>query len=474
MKSRSLTRAGTVEEFILRDLKRHIDQGGTKFKFAKNNSLEKGFKGLKIKDLTKGDIIDFAAIKKNDPRFKEYKKVFNDIKKLKLTPYINPVTKEKITLLKGLQEATGVEAPLHIQHGKGVATEPLKNLSIATHKANIGAKMVGSVEDVETLGVRSTIPGGKRVYGPVLSFEDEINRLTKWADRKILQTEASGFVKPKTPTETLNEAKALYQSAPEGAPIRKYLEKEIANCADGCFIKVANKNPERITKKLVEDPKLIRLFRGEPFGKSSQANIIKDMAKRHGVSEAEAGKKLLQGQWFSSDPMVATGYTNKLGKLQSVDVTPKEFLNFKKYVDRVNKTKGIAGGERFPVNTLDKLSIVPRYKLDEFEKAGKLKTQRNIFKDLDIKSGYAERPPGVLTYDSVLGGFVDSANPGEVVGQNQIKTWAEDNPIKVEAGTELPKANKSVLKTVGKTLAHIGAPLPTALIDSYFINKQIG
>ena len=167
MKSRSLTRASTVEEFILRDLKRHIDQGGTKFSFAKGNSFEKGFKGLKIKDLTKGDIIDFAAIKKDDPRFKEYKKVFNDIKKLKLTPYINPVTKETTTLLRGLQEATGVDAPLHIQHAKGVGVEPLKNLSTATHKANIGAKMVGSVEDVGTLGVRSTIPGCKRVYGPV-------------------------------------------------------------------------------------------------------------------------------------------------------------------------------------------------------------------------------------------------------------------------------------------------------------------
>ena len=106
----------------------------------------------------------------------------------------------------------------------------------------------------------------------------------------------------------------------------------------------------------------MRLFRGEPFGKSSQANIINDMAKRYGISKAEAGKKLLQGQWFSTDPMVASGYTDKLGKLQSVDVTPREFLNFKKYVDRVNKTKGIAGGERYPINTLDKLSIVPRYK----------------------------------------------------------------------------------------------------------------
>jgi len=210
MKSRSLTRASTVEEFILRDLKRHIDQGGTKFEFAKGNSFEKGFKGLKIKDLTKGDTIDFAAIKKDDPRFKEYKKIFNDIKKLKLTPYTNPVNKEKTTLLKGLQQATGVDAPLNIQHAKGVAVEPLKNLSIATYKANIGAKMVGSVEDVETLGIRSTIPGGKRVYGPKLSFKDEVNRLTKFSDRMI---KGAGTRTLKTPTETLTKTSGPQLSA---------------------------------------------------------------------------------------------------------------------------------------------------------------------------------------------------------------------------------------------------------------------
>ena len=218
--------------------------------------------------------------------------------------------------------------------------------------------------------------------------------------------------------------------------------------------------------------KLIRLFRGEANTLRSMP-AMKSMAKNFNVPLDKVKKLSLSGQWFTSDPRAASSYTNKLGKTKYVDVTPKEFLNFKKYVDRVNKTKDVSGKTRFPVNTTDKLSIVPKYKLDEFEKAGKLKSQRNIFKDFDLKSGYAERPPGVLTYDSVLGGFVDSANPNEVVGQNQLKTWAEDNPIKVEAGTELPKANKSVLKTVGRTLAHIGAPLPTALIDSYFINKQM-
>jgi len=82
---------------------------------------------------------------------------------------------------------------------------------------------------------------------------------------------------------------------------------------------------------------------------------------------------------------------------------------------------------------------------------------------------------GVLEYDGVLGGFVDPANPGEVVGQNQLKTWAQDNPIHVKAGTEdaFKPIKKSMLKTIGKSLAYVGAPLPTAVIDSYFIGKQI-
>ena len=31
----------------------------------------------------------------------------------------------------------------------------------------------------------------------------------------------------------------------------------------------------------------------------------------------------------------------------------------------------------------------------------------------------------------------------------------------------------NLLKTVGKSLAYVGAPLPTALIDSYFVGRQI-
>jgi hypothetical protein len=200
IKKRGVTRAGTVEEFILRDLKRHIDQGGKKFKFEKNNTFDKGFKGLKIKDLKKGDIIDFKAIQKDDPRFREYKQVFKDIKKLKLTPYVDPITKEKTTLMQGLQKATNVEAPLHIQHNKGVANDPLKNLSIQTFKANIGAKIVETPEQAKKLGVQTTVPGSKKVVGPKLSFKDQVNRLTKFSDRMI---KGAGTRELKTPKQTL-------------------------------------------------------------------------------------------------------------------------------------------------------------------------------------------------------------------------------------------------------------------------------
>ena len=46
-------------------------------------------------------------------------------------------------------------------------------------------------------------------------------------------------------------------------------------------------------------------------------------------------------------------------------------------------------------------------------------------------------------------------------------------PVRVGEEPLKVATNKSVLKNVGRTLATIGAPLPTALLDGYFINEQI-
>ena len=275
-------------------------------------------------------------------------------------------------------------------------------------------------------------------------------------DEMLRETKAEGVQLPrgilKEIKELENVAITTYDNADAAGKIK--LENRIG-CKRGCFIKTVREEPQ----------KLIRLFRGESF-KFRSMDGMKAMATALGQPLEKVKKMNLSGQWFSPDPVLASGYADKLGKTKYVDVTPAEYEMMKRYKDKVNLTSDFSGKRRFPLSTKETYTTIPKIKLKQFADTGRLKSKLSMLGEVDV-------PPGVLTYDSVLGGFVDSANPDEVVGQNQLKTWAEDNPMKVEVGTELPKANKSVLKTVGRTLAHIGAPLPTALIDSYFINKQM-
>ena len=76
-----------------------------------------------------------------------------------------------------------------------------------------------------------------------------------------------------------------------------------------------------------------------------------------------------------------------------------------------------------------------------------------------------------LRWNNDVGAF-ETTN-GDIASQSDIKKYAADNPMEVKVGEEPIKAatNKSVLSNVGKALARVGAPLPTALIDSYFISK---
>ena len=72
--------------------------------------------------------------------------------------------------------------------------------------------------------------------------------------------------------------------------------------------------------------------------------------------------------------------------------------------------------------------------------------------------------------NNIKGAFVTVNEGDSVAPQSEIKQYAIDNPMEVKVGepAKLPKPNKSVLKTVGKTLAAVGAPLPTALLDTIF------
>ena len=248
-------------------------------------------------------------------------------------------------------------------------------------------------------------------------------------------------------------------------------------------------DPEKAAKILSEAPvtsaamkdvkgnaqKMIRLFRGEPF-KPRNKEAIKALAKRFNVSEAEASKRVLGGQFFSANPDLARGYTgntfmDNFGRTKYVDLTPKEFQDTKRYVERINKTNDVGGGTRFPVsrrNDGNNIQIMPRRKLKQLEDTGRMKSKMTMFGNVDT-------PPGTLKYDNVKGGFIDPAEPTKIIDQAQITAWAKENPMPVKAGTEdaLKPIKGNLLKTVGKSLAYVGAPLPTALIDSYFVGKQI-
>ena len=78
-----------------------------------------------------------------------------------------------------------------------------------------------------------------------------------------------------------------------------------------------------------------------------------------------------------------------------------------------------------------------------------------------------------LRWNNDVGAF-ETTN-GDIASQSDIKKYAADNPIEVKVGEEPIKAatNKSVLANVGKAMARIGAPLPVAAIDSYFIGQQV-
>ena len=242
---------------------------------------------------------------------------------------------------------------------------------------------------------------------------------------------------------------------------------------------VSEKHPlYKKLKSLVTHPKLIRLFRGESFPQRNIKNL-KDTEKYFGTTLAEMKKDTMSGQWYTPNQGHASSYLSRPGRLKYVDVTPAELAAFNRYKDKVNKTnvkwsRAALEGKPFKQNitTSEFHQVIPRYKLKQMEEAGRLKTKYDLnpFVKRNMDDILVKPTKGVLEYDPVLGAFVDSANPGEVVGQNQIKAWAADNPMPVKAGTSV---KPGMLRKTGRALAHLGLPLPTAALDTYFIGKQI-
>ena len=247
--------------------------------------------------------------------------------------------------------------------------------------------------------------GYKQIGGPVEKFKN--------------------FAEPilnKTGALDIEKLKIAYNNEQKGSPLRKTFERIVA-CKDGCFVKVANKNPEKV----------IRLFRGE------RANAPGTMAKYiPGTSQVEQVpySDKLKGRFFTSNLDVAKSFADDPSKIKSIDIPEKDFNIGTKMARRIN------------VDQMADQTILPKKTMKQIE-SGKLK------------------------YNADIGAFETAENT--IATQGDIKKYAADNPMEVKVGEEPVKAatNKSVLANVGKAMARIGAPLPTAVLDSYFIGQQV-
>ena len=253
-------------------------------------------------------------------------------------------------------------------------------------------------------------------------------------------------------TNLLEDIKNIYNSEPKNSVFRKGMD-DIVKCADGCFVKVANSNPEKTLKKINKEPqKLIRLFRGEePARKTELYKPTKTMPGMYSES--------LKGRFYFDNPADARYYAQRQGSLtgnvKSVDV-PENMVNIGRKMSERRSGPRLSNEIILPKKFVGKETVnIPQTAM---ARAGAIVDK--------LKSG--------VKYNKDAGTFVNTTTNAPDTNFN-AKTYAQDNPIEVKAGTEdaLKPIKGNLLKTVGKSLAYVGAPLPTALIDSYFVGKQI-
>ena len=198
-----------------------------------------------------------------------------------------------------------------------------------------------------------------------------------------------------------------------------------------------------------DSQKLIRLYRGFEPNRTDGMRL-----SRSGMYDPK-----LKGRFFFDNPEDARWYAQRQGTLtgnvKSVDVPE----NMAKIGSKMAiRRRGPNYGSEV---------ILPK----KFVGQEKI----NIPQTAMARAGaIVDKIKSAVKYNKDAGTFVNTTTNAPDTNFN-AKAYAENNPIDVKAGTEdaLKPIKGNLLKTVGKSLAYVGAPLPTALIDSYFVGKQI-
>ena len=201
----------------------------------------------------------------------------------------------------------------------------------------------------------------------------------------------------------------------------------------------------------------ITVYSGSMKRPSNTWQSFKETAKDLGTTPEKIAKDNFKDQWFTPFKSYADAFSSPEyleSKLRSVDLTPKEIGMAKRYVEKINKTHLLASmrkklkidkGPLHSVTTDDNLVLIPRYKLKELEKSGRMKTDYMILEKLKKKMGLAE---GGIAGELHLnqGGrakFQDGALAAYQTGQNiigaPVETQTAQEEISWEPGQAAPE-----------------------------------
>ena len=299
-------------------------------------------------------------------------------------------------------------------------TDVVKNLASSSRNAS-------SPYSIFLQGIRSDInqEKGKRLDRILGIAESKIQATSNLSEKKKIaeayNTEAKAFAKDANKNLKKGQLPVRVMEISFDSPSKTIKNKEAYELFDDVFEKIYDKH--RYSFKVPKDLKTV--YDVKPFVQSGKGQI-------------QINKAIAQnaGRLFSITPILALPALAGYGTYKALEKGVED-LRFASTGDtplEVDNTGAVIGG------------------------------------------GVAAAVAGgaALKYNKEIGAFV-TGKTDAVAPQADIKQYAVDNPMEVKVGepAKLPKPNKSVLKTVGKTLAAVGAPLPTALLDTYFISKQV-
>jgi len=359
--------------------------------------------------------------------------------------------------------------PLELHHRLGVEVAPDKSLQLTPRVKNNTAGVIveefkkGNLSKSEVekqlkkINVRVKLPGTKSYIG---AKDVAPTQAVGAAKREVSKMFLDRVKEDPNVVDKIVDAFALkVKSVPGGC--RAVVTRALGGPIDACEA-IIKADPERAAVKLnnaitatkgplkdlkKDSQKLIRLYRGiEPAKQTELYKATKGMPGMYDES--------LKGRFFFKNPEDARYYAQRqgtlTGKVLSVDV-PEKYVNIGEKVSKRRRGPRLSDEVILPKKFVGKETV-------------------NIPQTAMARAGAVVEK---LKYNNIKGAFVTAGD--SVAPQADIKQYAIDNPMEVKVGepAKLPKPNKSVLKTVGKTLAAVGAPLPTALLDGYFINKQV-